>query len=189
MLESPNRAHLPPSPWTDERVEILKRGWNAGLSCGQIAADLKCGFSRNAVQGKAFRLGLPTRPEVHVSRAKQSANNDRSATMRIKTLKVRGASNGGAQIVESVVREPDPETVEFDTAIPVGQRCTILQLTDETCRWPIGDPGQPNFFFCGGKTNSGTPYCGYHGRIAYQLPMRPVVRTYYPTARSKPAVF
>ena len=45
-----------------------------------------------------------------------------------------------------------------------------LELNDEKCHWPIGDPGQPDFFFCGGKTNAGTPYCGYHGRVAYQPP-------------------
>ena len=45
-----------------------------------------------------------------------------------------------------------------------------LELDQEKCHWPIGDPGQPDFFFCGGKTNTGTPYCGYHGRVAYQPP-------------------
>ena len=42
------------------------------------------------------------------------------------------------------------------------------ELTEETCRWPIGDPGGPDFFFCGGQTVTGLPYCGYHSRVAYQ---------------------
>jgi GcrA cell cycle regulator len=66
MLETnislaPNRANLPPSTWTDERVEQLKTLWADGLSCGQIAGELNCGFSRNAVIGKVYRLGLPER--------------------------------------------------------------------------------------------------------------------------------
>jgi GcrA cell cycle regulator len=66
--------------------------------------------------------------------------------------------------------EPEPEPELIENIIPLGQRCTLLELNDEKCHWPIGDPGQPDFFFCGGKTNAGTPYCGYHGRVAYQPP-------------------
>ena len=66
--------------------------------------------------------------------------------------------------------EPEPEPEPIENIIPIGQRCTLLELDHEKCHWPIGDPGQPDFFFCGGKTNAGTPYCGYHARVAYQPP-------------------
>jgi GcrA cell cycle regulator len=62
--------------------------------------------------------------------------------------------------------EPEPEVNE--NIIPIGQRCTILELGEGKCRWPIGDPSAADFFFCGGKTIEGLPYCGYHARIAYQ---------------------
>ncbi|MGE3997707.1 MAG: GcrA family cell cycle regulator, partial [Variibacter sp.] len=62
--------------------------------------------------------------------------------------------------------EAEPELV--DNVIPMGQRCTILQLTEATCHWPVGDPGSPDFFFCGGKSANGLPYCAHHSRIAYQ---------------------
>jgi len=62
--------------------------------------------------------------------------------------------------------EPEPELIE--NIIPIGQRCSLVELNDEKCHWPIGDPGQPDFFFCGGKAVIGMPYCGYHSRIAYQ---------------------
>jgi GcrA cell cycle regulator len=64
--------------------------------------------------------------------------------------------------------EPEPELV--DNVIPIGQRRTLLELTEETCRWPIGDPGQADFFFCGGQTITSLPYCAYHSRVAYQPP-------------------
>jgi GcrA cell cycle regulator len=62
--------------------------------------------------------------------------------------------------------EPEPELIE--NIIPLGQRCSILELSEDKCHWPIGDPGTPEFFFCGGKTIEGLPYCGYHSRVAYQ---------------------
>ena len=52
----------------------------------------------------------------------------------------------------------------------VAQRRSLLELTENTCRWPIGDPGNPDFFFCGGQTISSLPYCAFHARLAYQPP-------------------
>lgn len=62
--------------------------------------------------------------------------------------------------------EPEPEVVEAD--IPIAQRCSLVDLNDEKCHWPVGDPATPEFFFCGGKANAGTAYCGWHNRVAYQ---------------------
>ena len=47
--------------WTDERIERLRTMWENGLTASQIADDLG-GVSRNAVIGKAHRLGLKARP-------------------------------------------------------------------------------------------------------------------------------
>jgi GcrA cell cycle regulator len=44
----------------------------------------------------------------------------------------------------------------------------LLELTEQTCRWPIGDPGHSDFFFCGGQTITALPYCAFHSRVAYQ---------------------
>jgi len=62
--------------------------------------------------------------------------------------------------------EAEPELI--DNIIPFGQRRTLLELTEETCRWPIGDPGSAEFFFCGGPSLASLPYCAYHSRVAYQ---------------------
>jgi len=64
--------------------------------------------------------------------------------------------------------EAEPEVELIENVIPMGQRRTLLELSEDTCHWPIGDPSSPEFFFCGGKTASSLPYCGYHCRIAYQ---------------------
>ncbi|MDB5717924.1 MAG: GcrA cell cycle regulator [Sphingomonas bacterium] len=47
--------------WTDERIDQLKRLWEQGMTASQIAEELG-GVSRNAVIGKAHRLGLQSRP-------------------------------------------------------------------------------------------------------------------------------
>jgi len=52
--------------------------------------------------------------------------------------------------------------------VPISRRLSLLQLTENTCKWPIGDPLGAGFHFCGAKTCEGSPYCSYHSKIAFQ---------------------
>ncbi len=148
--------------WTDERVETLKKLWADGLSASQIAAELG-GITRNAVIGKVHRLGLSGRAKSPSS----AAPRPRKARAHSHMLRVsRPAIRGNTALAYDYDVEPEPELL--DNIIPIGQRRTILELTEETCRWPIGDPGSSDFFFCGGQTVTSLPYCSYHSRVAYQ---------------------
>ncbi len=147
--------------WTDERVELLKKLWSDGLSASQIAAELG-GITRNAVIGKVHRLGLSGRAKS-ASSSSPRPRKPRSPLMRIGRASIRG-NTALAHAYE--IEEATPELIE--NIIPIGQRRTILELTEQTCRWPIGDPGSSEFFFCGGNTITGLPYCAYHSRVAYQ---------------------
>jgi GcrA cell cycle regulator len=148
--------------WTDERVELLKKLWTDGLSASQIAAELG-GITRNAVIGKVHRLGLSGRaksPSSSVPRVRKP----RTHMMRVPRASMRG--NTALALAFEMEQEPEPELIE--NIIPIGQRRTLLELNEDTCRWPIGDPASAEFFFCGGKPLTGLPYCSYHSRVAYQ---------------------
>jgi GcrA cell cycle regulator len=47
------------------------------------------------------------------------------------------------------------------------RRLSIMQLTDRTCRWPVGDPGTAGFFFCGNDTDLERAYCAVHHKVAH----------------------
>jgi GcrA cell cycle regulator len=150
--------------WTDERVETLKKLWADGLSASQIAAELG-GITRNAVIGKVHRLGLSGRAKSPSSAAPRPRKSRAASQMlRVSRSSMRG-NTALAHAYELDV-ESDPELI--DNVIPLGQRRSLLELTEETCRWPIGDPGTADFFFCGGPAITSLPYCAYHSRIAYQ---------------------
>jgi GcrA cell cycle regulator len=153
--------------WTDERVELLKKLWADGLSASQIAGELG-GITRNAVIGKVHRLGLSGRAKAPSSSVPRQRKPRAPSMFRAPRPMMRGNTALAHAPAYDYDAEPEPELIE--NIIPIGQRCTLLELDQEKCHWPIGDPGQPDFFFCGGKTNAGTPYCGYHGRVAYQPP-------------------
>ncbi len=145
--------------WTDDRVELLKKLWSEGLSASQIAAELG-GITRNAVIGKVHRLGLSGRAKSPSTAAPRPRKPRSSGMIRVS----RPAIRGNTALAYEYEVEPEPELLE----IPMEQRKTLLQLNEHSCRWPVGDPGAADFFFCGGETASELPYCSYHSRVAYQ---------------------
>jgi GcrA cell cycle regulator len=150
--------------WTDERVELLKKLWSYGLSASQIAAELG-GITRNAVIGKVHRLGLSGRAKS----ASSSSPRQRKPRSSTHMLRIgRSSMRGNTALAHAYEIEADTMPELIENIIPIGQRRTILELTEQTCHWPIGDPGSTDFFFCGGNTINSLPYCAYHSRVAYQ---------------------
>ena len=146
--------------WTDDRVELLKKLWADGLSASQIAGELG-GITRNAVIGKVHRLGLSGRAKAPSSSVPRQRKPRAPSMFRAPRPMMRGNTALAHRRPTTTTSSRSRSAIE--NIIPIGQRCTLLELDQEKCHWPIGDPGQPDFFFCGGKTDAGTPYCGYHG--------------------------
>jgi len=150
--------------WSDDRVEQLKKLWEAGLSASQIAAELG-NVTRNAVIGKVHRLGLSGRAKTPSS----AAPRPRKARPAPQMVRVsRPVARGNTALAQAYEMEVETDPVAYDNVVPMSQRLTLLQLNESTCHWPVGDPSNPEFFFCGGKALTGLPYCAHHSRIAYQ---------------------
>jgi GcrA cell cycle regulator len=163
--------------WTDERVEKLKKLWSEGLSASQIAAQLG-GVSRNAVIGKVHRLCLPGRAKAGGSTA-TTARSKRPATSaprapnyaaRITTRTV--TRTAGATVMKEEVEidatEDRAVVPAGNVVVPMSRRLALTQLTDRTCKWPIGDPMKEEFHFCGNDSPDTSPYCTFHAKLAYQ---------------------
>lgn len=158
--------------WNDERVELLKKLWADGLSASQIANRLG-GVTRNAVIGKVHRLGLSGR-----------ATTSRSTAPRVRRTHVPRAprqpqviyaTRGATALKPQFEEEAEPVIVaapQEELVIPLHERATILTLKECMCRWPIGDPGEEDFHFCGRRSATGMPYCEHHARKAYQPAQR-----------------
>ena len=85
-----------------------------------------------------------------------------------------GGGGGGHTIGATALKMSEDLDVEAyqmpqvqELFIPVEQRLTLLQLNEHTCKWPIGDPLNADFYFCGQHSNEGHPYCEFHSRRAY----------------------
>jgi GcrA cell cycle regulator len=153
--------------WNDERVDVLKKLWADGLSASQIAGRLG-GVTRNAVIGKVHRLGLSGRATTSRMKSHRPRVRVQGARRLMKT-RLPGAAATSPLRTLYLTDEPYVPPAE-ELVIPLAERKYIQTLTESCCRWPIGDPQQPEFHFCGKAKIPGLPYCEAHARRAFQPP-------------------
>jgi GcrA cell cycle regulator len=180
--------------WNDERVELLKKMWSEGQSASQIAKELG-NVTRNAVIGKVHRLGLSNRAgAVPVKPAeKVEAAPARPAPKAVEA--VAPAPEPRAEKAPAQQQAAQPPVPQRPKIVPAGQplppqpsaneispealasvrevekkakRITLMELTERTCKWPIGDPATEDFWFCGLAVQPGKPYCDAHVGVAFQ---------------------
>tara|TARA_B100001765_G_C19296506_1_gene246786 strand:+ start:74 stop:577 length:504 start_codon:yes stop_codon:yes gene_type:complete len=138
--------------WSPEKEEKLRELWKKGHSASQIASMLG-DTTRNAVIGKAHRLNLEARM---TSKKKQvTAGKQKNSSLKeYKTQKLGRKARFKALLLDKNFEGENPLKLE--------------ELTDKTCRWPIGHPHEENFYFCGRQSMEKLPYCKLHVLYAFQ---------------------
>ena len=137
--------------WNSEREAKLRELWKNGHSASQIASMLG-DTTRNAVIGKAHRLNLESRGTSKKSSHKIKTEN--STRSEVKVQKLGRKARFKALLLDKNFEQENPKKLE--------------ELTDKTCRWPIGHPYEEKFYFCGRKPMEKFPYCKLHVLYAFQ---------------------
>ena len=137
--------------WTPEREEKLRELWKKGHSASQIASMLG-DTTRNAVIGKAHRLNLEARATS--KRSVHKVHTEDNVKSEVKIQKLGRKARFKALLLDKNFEPENPKQLE--------------ELTDETCRWPIGHPYEKKFYFCGRKTMEKFVYCKLHVLYAFQ---------------------
>jgi GcrA cell cycle regulator len=137
--------------WTTERERKLKELWKNGHTASQIA-EMLGDTTRNAVIGKAHRLNLQARAASKKPLAKINAENNNM--QGVKAQKLGRKAKFKALLLDKNFEQENPKKLE--------------ELTDLTCRWPVGHPYEKKFYFCGRKPLEKFPYCKLHVLYAFQ---------------------
>tara|TARA_Y100000816_G_scaffold39334_1_gene24756 strand:- start:243 stop:737 length:495 start_codon:yes stop_codon:yes gene_type:complete len=135
--------------WTPEKVEKLRELWGKGYTASQIAEKLG-DTTRNAVIGKAHRLNLEAR-----------APSKKSSSISSPTKSVR-------RPIQHMTRKQKFQSILLDKNFEAEKPKSLEELTEDTCKWPIGHPNEKNFYFCGRKPEEDFPYCKLHVLYAFQ---------------------
>ena len=139
------------SNWTAEKVEFLKKNW--GLATArELAEQMGAGFTRNSIIGKASRLGLSAKIKKRAATSNKDFENSNQEN-NIKSRKGR-KSKFKSLIIEKDFEPENPKQLE--------------ELTDNDCKYPIGHPDAPDFYFCGRSSLKDFSYCKLHLLFSYQ---------------------
>jgi GcrA cell cycle regulator len=137
--------------WTTEKVEKLKELWSKGNTASQIA-EMLGDTTRNAVIGKAHRLDLEARAP-----SKQS-----------NSLKNKTENRAAKKTPQPMSRKSKFQSILLDKNFETEKPTSLENLTESTCKWPIGHPDEENFYFCGRSPEGEFPYCKLHVLYAFQ---------------------
>ena len=167
--------------WTDERINLLKKMWKDGKSAAEIAKTLGKGVTRNAVIGKAHRMGLSGRPSpIKKPTAAPAKKEKEAAAPRKEAAAAPKESAAPRKPAQQQTKHPplmhnrdveEPRKPEKEI-LPLNGGTPLIDLTERMCKWPIGDPREADFTFCGRGIRVGTPYCPDHAAMAYQTSSR-----------------
>ena len=138
--------------WSQDKEDRLRLLWKKGHSGSSIAQILGDGATRNSVLGKAFRMKLESRVVTKKTTSRTSTETD--YVPEIKSQKLGRKAKFKALLLDKNFEQENPKKLE--------------ELTNETCRWPIGHPYEEKFYFCGRKPMEKFPYCKLHVLYAFQ---------------------
>ena len=140
-------------PWDENNVAKLKDLWDQGLPTAQIGKLL--GFTKNAVVGKAHRIGLERRPSpIRRTSVKPDRKKARSPVMPKLNFENNSSEN------------KSQETNVFQPIV----KNLISSSPKRGCEWPEGHPDEIEFRFCGKDRFEDKPYCIDHCAVAYVIP-------------------
>lgn len=159
------RATRASSLWTEDEVSKAARLWSEGKTAGQIAFEI--GKTVSAV-GNKIQDNRDLFPFRNRASGLHAENASTTTTIANRVARERKVANGYPD--EPPDQDFDASVFEITSSIltPVSRRLQLTELSERTCKWPIGDPLKEGFVFCGTSSRNGSPYCGFHNRIAYR---------------------
>lgn len=184
--------------WSDERVELLKKMWGEGQSASQIAKELggvtrnavigkvhRLGLSNrtNSPKADTAKSKPAEKPEVTAAPAEEAQPQPQPAPEATpepepaEETAPEPMTRARAAIIPAGQRlPPQPSANEIDPAALAkvtevekkARKLNLMELTERTCKWPVGDPATDDFWFCGLPVQPGKPYCKAHVGVAFQ---------------------
>ena len=114
---------------------------------------------------------VPPKPAVEASPAAAAAAAAPAAPTNVTPLPMRKAIIPAGQPLppQPSANEISPEALASVREVEKrARKLTLMELTERTCKWPIGDPATEDFWFCGLPSVAGKPYCEAHVGVAFQ---------------------
>ena len=154
------------------RLGLSERG--SGLSAKGTKKSSKQ-LSDNITTADKSSIDLKLDPNFEQSSKRKGKKRGRKPSIK-KLINNENTSDGLSKVDDNFLSESGELEAEIDQITLANmikieknaKKLSLLELTEKTCKWPIGDPATSEFWFCGHPSEQGKPYCETHVSIAFQ---------------------
>lgn len=149
------------------RLGLSNRNGGAGSS---KAAAKETARPKTAPAADATPKPAPSKSTAKISRTPEPATSAASAAPTAPTPLRKPIVPAGQPLPpQPSANEISPEALASVREVEKkAKKLTLMELTERTCKWPIGDPATEDFWFCGLPVQAGKPYCEAHVGVAFQ---------------------
>jgi len=140
----------------------------------EAAADIGVEAEVAAPVVEAARPKAPLRPEPEAAPFPEMAEDDDEKDDDPPAPPMSAARRAIIPAGQPLPPQPSANEISPEALAKVSEvekqarRITLMELTERTCKWPVGDPATPDFWFCGLPVQQGKPYCEAHVGVAFQ---------------------
>lgn len=149
--------------WSQKEVQQLLTLYEVGFSASRIAAAMGTGRSRNAVIGKLHRMGKIRKPSLPLGEVRERPRPVKPPRQQPSMPAIKNPTTAKARALQAAKHKPAQPEPLFKN----GGVITIETLERGMCKFPIGNPQDPDFHFCGNPQHNGAPYCEFHCGVAF----------------------
>ena len=154
------------------RLGLSERG--SGLSAKGTKKSSKQ-LSDNITTADKSSIDLKLNPNLEKSSKRKGKKRGRKPSIK-KLINNENISDSISKVNDNFLSESGELEVDIDQITLANmikieknaKKLSLLELTEKTCKWPIGDPATSEFWFCGHPSEQGKPYCETHVSIAFQ---------------------
>ena len=125
---------------------------------------------KSVKRGRPVKLDKEPKKRGRPQKIKEPRDFQETTAVKGKPITTAtGATKRANDSKPEVVSDLSEETLKNLLKIEMkSKKISLMDLTERTCKWPIGDPATDSFWFCGHEAEPGKPYCKTHISIAFQ---------------------
>ena len=124
---------------------------------------------KNVKRGRPPKASKETKKISRPEKSKSTKVFDEKINDEDKSVSSLASSKLSSDSKLEIVSDLSEETLKNLLKVEMkSKKISLMELTERTCKWPIGDPATDTFWFCGHESEPGKPYCKTHISIAFQ---------------------
>jgi GcrA cell cycle regulator len=170
--DAQHRAGQRTEPRADPRADLRTDGRSeARADASPDGSDSARGDARGEPRGEPRGDGrADARPDARAGQATARPDPAQAAPAASPVMQRKPVVIAGQPLPpQPSANEISPEALASVREVEKkARRISLMELTERTCKWPIGDPATDDFWFCGLASTPGKPYCEAHVGVAFQ---------------------